>query len=179
MKLSKLQKIVLIIYLLISGILYFLYSNKMLARNDMNMLIFFYGFGTSLGLLVAYMKELRNNFNFILWTIIGLIQYWIYSINKKDLYFNMRDYSKADNWVSFESKVSALSTDTFKSVIVVLISIKLFDWIFKKITGLNLIGTYYRFSWYDDSDKRRITWLDVLFNVILYTITLTAVFIKF
>ncbi len=142
-------------------------------------MIFCYGFGTSFGLLVAYMKELRNNLNFLIWTIIGMIQYWIYWINRNDLYFNMRDYSKAGNWVSFESNIGSLSTETFKSVIIVLISIKLFDWIFKKITGLNLIGTYYRFSWYDDSDKRRITWLDVLFNLILYAITITAVIMKF
>lgn len=177
-QLSKLQKIVLIIYLVISGLIYLIFSLKALPRESLNILILFYGFGTAFGLLIAYLRELRNNFNCLIWISIGLIHFAIYNACKNDWYFNMKDYSNQANWVSFADKTSALSTDSLKATIIVILSIRVFDFIFLKLTGKELIGTYHRFSWYSVEDNRRITWLDVVFNILLYLITLTATMIK-
>jgi len=178
MRLNKLQKIVLVVYLIISGIIYYIYANQLLPRTDINKMIFYYGFGTPFGILIAYIHELRNNLNFIIWTLIGVIHYWIYSVNKTNMYFNVRDYSNSEDFVSFADKIGTLSTDSLKATLVVVLSIKLFGWIFKKMTDFNLIGTFCRFSWSDDNECRSINWLDVLFNLILFGITITAVMIK-
>ena len=178
-RLSKLHKTVLLIYLAISVLILIIYTSKILSRESINTLIFFYGFGTALGLLIAYLKELRNNLNSLLWIGIGIVHFVIYEFCKNDMYFNMRNYNaNQENWVSFADKTSTLSTDSLKGTIIIVISIKIFDWIFQRLTNKQLIGTYRRFSWYSEEDNRRITWLDVVFNIILYFITLFAVMIK-
>jgi multidrug transporter EmrE-like cation transporter len=178
-RLSRLHKAVLLIYLVISVLILIILNSKILSRESLNILIFFYGFGTAFGLLIAYMKELRNNLNYMIWVGIGFIHFLIFEICKNDLYFNIRNYNaNQNNWVSFADKTSSLSTDTLKGTIIVLVSIKIFEWIFQRITNKQLIGTYCRFSWYSAEDNRPITWLDVFFNIILYFITLFAVLIK-
>ncbi len=178
-RISKLHNTILLIYLAISLLILMIYTFKILSRESINILIFFYGIGTAFGLLIAYMKELRNNLNFLLWVGIGVGHFVIYEICKNDLYFNMRNYNASqENWVSFANKTSTLSTDTLKGTIIVLICIKIFDWIFQRLTKKQLIGTYHRFSWYSAEDNRRITWLDVVFNIMLYFLALFAVLIK-
>lgn len=178
-RLNKLHKTVLLVYLTISVLILIIFNSNLLSRESKNIMIFFYGFGTAFGLLVAYMKELRNNLNYFLWIGIGIIHFVIYEICKNDFYFNMRNYNaNQDNWVSFADKTSSLSTDSLKGTIIVLVSIKIFDWVFQRLTNKQLIGTYRRFSWYSAEDNRRITWLDVVFNIILYFITIFAVMIK-
>lgn len=177
-RLSKLQQTVLIFYLILSGLVYLTFRMRILPRELINILIFFYGFGTAFGLLALYIRELRNNLNYLIWLGIGIIQFLVFYSCQDNMYFNMRNYSTQSDWVSFADRINSLSTSSLKATIFVLIGIKIFDLLSQKLTGKKLIGTYRRFTWYSIEDKRKISWLDIVFNLILYLITMTAVILR-
>lgn len=158
LKMPLRQKILLGSTITLGFLVLILYHIKIVNPEAMDIILYGYF------LLVPFMLlandtlvDLNDNRIFLIWFVIGVIFFIIYL---------------------FVRNISALWVNSVKSLLVFLITYKPLNILMKKITGVHLINTFHQHSWKHDVAKRKITVWDVVFNMVLYLVTILSIFIK-
>ena len=112
-------------------------------------------------LLISFYEELRNYKVFFLWLLAGAIQLAPYFFTANNSHYNQDPGS---------------NVLPLKALFVMLVSLQFFRQLYMLFFPGELITPYWRSSWYDDNDGRKISWPDILFSMIIFVLTLLACF---
>jgi len=120
---------------------------------------FVYFFILPLILISLLFRNLRNLKYYSFWIIIGLIQLLIY-------------YCSKDNHDFFLARGTGLVS--LKVLLPVLIMFQLLRQISLKVYKQEMIISirHYRMNFYEEEEKRNMTWMEVLFSLILFATTI-------
>src|SRR6185369_11940902 len=80
---------VLTIYILLSLFFWLVYKQELIAKDILRTLVPFYYFTSAFLLLVGYYRQLRNYKVYILWLVIGAVQFAVYVMVKENPDFMM------------------------------------------------------------------------------------------
>lgn len=150
------QVSILTIHILICVFFWQAYKNDLIIKGILKAEMMYYFFITPFLLLFGYYRQLRNFKVYILWLIVGIGQFIFYRFTNNNPDF--RVFFGA-NLTSFIALLSMLITFQFLRQLYMFLSHK------------ELIITFGKFSWFDKHDKRKMTWLDVLFSFIIILVT--------
>ena len=131
-------------------------------------------------LLLAFetLVDLNENRIFYIWLAIGLIEFCIYILTKDNMNFKIYRNPNIDPNSFFSKYVSDTTTSSLKTLLFFLITYKIFNTLMKKLTGNYLINTYRQRSWSHDIIKRKISGLDVVFNILLWIVIIISALIR-
>ncbi|HRG88581.1 MAG TPA: hypothetical protein PLW44_06135 [Chitinophagales bacterium] len=135
---------VMVIYLLISAILFLLYNN-LTSLSSKSKVVFFYGYGTQFFLYMFQYKAMRKPVVYALWCIVGLGHLGIYLWVKQTAYF------------IWEMTV-------FRNTIILLLLFQLLRWVSLRVQGMDLAAG--KIGKTDSFDGRRINLFDLLLTFI-------------
>jgi len=156
-KLPLRQKVLLGLTAIIGLSILILCRLKTIDPNVFNMIILCYFLGVPLSLLVLdTLIDLNDNKIFNIWLLIGLVFFCIY--------LTVRN-------------INVIWIGSLRALLFFLIAYKIFNTIMKKTIGKYLINTYRQTSWIHDTAKRKITGLDVVFNILLSFIIILSVIV--
>lgn len=150
----------LTIHLLICLFLWTIYEYGLIEIGKVKALTNFYFFMIPLLLIGLLFRNLRNTRFYIIWTIVGLIQLFIYFLVK-------------DNPEFYFPRGTAF--DGLKALLPVLIMFQILRQISLKVYKREMIISirHYRMSWYEEEEKRNMTLIEVLFSLILFGTSIT------
>jgi hypothetical protein len=154
------DQIIISIHLTIVLIIYLTYQLKDSDKDLLKTFTHLYIFISPLLLVGLLFRRLRKVKFYLVWLIISIIQIFIYPIVK-----DIPDFSFY-NGTAFSGLTSMLPT---------LILFQIFRQVFYLLKGQEMIISirHYRFSMYEEEDKRNMTWIEVVFSFLL---SLTAIF---
>ena len=173
------QKILIGLTIFVGLIILILFQYQLVDNPTLKLLIFLYSFLIPFFLLgFETLIDLNSNRIYFIWLVISVIFFGIYFLAKDDATFLIRQNFSANtnDGVKFYLSNSALSP--FKSLFFFLIAFKVANGLMKKITGNYLLNTYRQMSWVHDSKNRKITGLDVLFNILLSIVIIISAMIR-
>lgn len=151
------------------------YNLRLIDPGKLTLFVLFYSFGVTMWLLAfETLVDLDDNRIYYIWLTIGLLQFCIYLLTKDNV--NFKIYRSPNiNPDSFLSKyVSDTTTSSLKTLLLFLIAYKGFNTLMKKLTGNCLLNTYRQLSWSHDTIKRKISGLDVVFNILLLVVIIIS-----
>jgi len=154
-KLNRIEIITIVIHVIICTFLWTVYSFKLFEIEQIKMWTNMYFFILPLFMVGFQFRNLRNNNYYLIWTFIGILQLWVYSVEKDnvDFYF-----------------VNGSGIDGLKALLPVLVLFQIFRQISLKIYKREIIISLqqYRMTWYEEEEKRNMTWIEVLFSILLF-----------
>ncbi len=150
---------ILAIHILICIFFWKAYSNDLIEKETLKTWTMFYFFITTFLLMVAYYRQLRNYKVYILWLLVGIGQFIVYMVTKDNPDFMMFRGS---------------SLTPLRALLIMLVTLQLFRQFYMLLTPWELIITYRRFTWHDTDDNRKMIWLDVVFSIIIYAVTILS-----
>lgn len=150
---------ILVIHVLICIFFWKAYSNQFIDKEKLKTGTMFYFFMTTFLLMAGYYRQLRNYKVYILWLIVGIGQYIVYVATKDNPDFMMFRGS---------------SLTPMRALLFMLLTLQLFRQLYMLLTPWDLIITYRRFTCHDTEDNRKMIWLDVVFSIIIYGVTILA-----
>ena len=158
---------------LITGIAFELH---LIDTDQLNGILIFYSIGISISLL-AYdtFIDLADNKIFFSWLLIGLIQFLIYFATRNKIEFITVHSPDFDPDKGINRYLTDSATTSLKTLFVFLIFYKICNSIIARITGENLVNTYHKSTWMNNTAKRKIMVLDVFFNILLYLIVIISI----
>lgn len=150
------QKILLIIAILGGLIILVGYNLKTFSYSTLQILILFYSLLIPFFLLsFETLIDLNKKHIFNIWLTIGTLNFIIYLLTK-------------------DGSINSL-TSPLKTLLLFLIGYKILNEIKKKATGKYILNTYRQFSWNHDIEKRKISLMDVLLNILLFIIIFSSI----
>lgn len=165
------QKILLGLTIFVGLFFLVSYNIGLIDQGKLNLFIFFYSFGVSIWLLAfETLVDLDDNRIFFIWLVIGLTQFCFYLLTKDNENFKIYRSQNFDPNNFFNNYISETTTSSLKTLLFFLVVYKIFNTIIKKLTGNCLLNTYRQISWSHDTIKRKISGLDVVFNVLLFVV---------
>lgn|GEM_PF-1348882 len=169
------QKILLWLTISIGLFLFVSYNLGLIHPEKLTLFILFYSFGVSMWLLAfETLVDLDDNRIFYIWLAIGLTQFCFYLLTKDNENFKIYRSPNIDANSLLSNYLSDTTTSSLKTLLFFLISYKLFNTVMKKLTGNCLLNTYRQMSWSHDTIKRKISGLDVVFNVLLLAVIIIS-----
>ena len=150
----------LAIHLLICLFLWTIYKYDLIEIGKVKTLTNFYFFMIPLLLIGLMFRNLRDTRFYIIWTIVGLIQLFIFFLVKDnpDFYFPR-----------------GTAFDGLKALLPVLIMFQILRQISLRVYKREMVISIrqYRMSWYEEEESRNMTWIEVLFSMILLGTSIT------
>lgn len=169
------QKILLGMTIFVGLVIFISYHFGLIEPSKLTMFVLFYSMVPAMSLLgFETLLDLDNNRIFYIWFTIGLIQFCIYLLTKDNLNFKILRGPNFDTNSLINNYVSDATTASLKTLLYFLIVYKLFNSIMKKLTGNYLLNTYKQMFWTHDTIRRKISGLDVVFNILLFAIILIS-----
>ncbi len=153
--LKRVDYITIVGHLLICTFLWTSYTFEIIQIQNIKQWTNIYFFALPLFMVGLQFRNLRNLNYYLIWTIIGIIQLIVFIIEKDnpDFYF-----------------INGTGLDGLKALLPVLTLFQVFRQIslkwFKREMILSL--QQYRMTWYEDEEKRNMTWTEVLFSISLF-----------
>jgi hypothetical protein len=173
------QKILLGLTISVGLFIYVSYNLGLIDSGKLTIFILFYSFGVTMWLLAfETLVDLDDNRIFYIWLAIGLTQFCFYLLTKDNVNFKIYRSPNIDTNSFLNNYVSDTSTSSLKTLLFFLIAYKLFNTIMKKLTGNCLLNTYRQMTWSHDSIKRKISGLDVVFNLLLFVVIIISALTK-
>ena len=170
------QKFLLALTASIGLIILFCSMTNVLSDNAINEFIFFYSFGVPFFFLgFSTLIDLNDNKIFLLWLVFSLLLLAISIFTKHSDKFIIQRSAKFDSTSGINSLMSGHSTSALKSLFIFLIVYWILNQVSKKITGGFLVNTYRQRTWTNEDANRKMTVIDVLFNIVLYVTVLCSV----
>lgn len=159
-KLNGWELTALIVHSLICVAFYAAYRSDLVAVSDLSSWVSIYYFMLPFFVVGALFRSLRNFKYYLAWALIGIGQLIAYSIV----------YDKPGFLQGHHSAFSGL-----KALFPTLILFQLFRLYLLKNQGRELIVSmrHGRFSMWEDEDNRRMTWLEVVFSMLLMAAIVT------
>ncbi len=172
------QKILLGLTLIVGLLIFISYNLRMLDSGKLTFFILLYSFGVAMWLLVfETLIDLNNNRIFLIWLVVGLIQFCFYLLTKDTASLKINRNPNIDTNSFLSSLVSDTATSSLKTLLFFLIAYKCFNTIMKKLTGNCIVNTYRQISWSHDTINRKISGLDVVFNILLFIVIIISALI--
>ncbi len=152
--------IILLTHILVCLILYTIYEYNLIEIGKVKAWTQAYFFLTPLLLIGLFFRNLRNDRFYILWLIIGIVQLFIY-------------FQVKDNPDFYYPRGTAF--DGLKALLPVLIIFQILRQISLKVYKREMIISirHYRMSLYEEKENRNMTWIEVLFSLILLGTSIT------
>jgi len=156
-KIDKIDYIVISLYLLIGGCIWFAYSFSILPQQDINKILLALTFGGPFSLFLMYYKRLRIPMVSLIWFCIGFLQWFLVDKLKDNSDFN----SVVGTYADYDLNLLAMMV------------------IFTVFRLLSLLITKQEFmmaAWFSPRDNRELNFLDYIFTfagLILITIVIT------
>ena len=152
-KLNGWESTVLIAHILICLAFWAIYGLDILPLSDLRYFVSIYYFMLPFFVLGVLFRSLRNFKFYLAWAFIGFGQLMAYLILRDEPEF-------------FYGRLSAFSG--LKTLFPALILFQLFRlYLLKKQDRELILSMGQRFSMWEDEDKRRMTWLEVVFSMLL------------
>ncbi|MBQ20935.1 MAG: hypothetical protein CMD31_09285 [Flavobacteriales bacterium] len=169
------QKILLGLTIFVGLFIITSYNLRLIEQDKLTLFLLLYSFGVTISLLVfETLVDLENNRIFYIWFAIGLAQFLIYLLTKDNMNFKIYRSPNFETNNFINQYISDTTTTSLKTLFCFLISYKIFNSIMKKMTGNYLLNTYRQMSWSHDTIKRKISGLDVVFNILLYVVIIIS-----
>jgi len=154
-KLGRIEIFTIAIHVITCAFLWLVYCFNLLEIEQIKNWINMYFFILPLFMVGYQFRNLRNVNYYIIWIFIGILQLGIFIIEKdnSDFYF-----------------VNGSGIDGLKALLPVLVLFQVFRQISLKIYKREIIISlkYYQMTWYEEGDKRNMTWIEVLFSILLF-----------
>lgn len=154
-KLNRVDYITIAGHLLICTFLWASYTFEIIRIENIKQWTNIYFFAIPLFLIGLQFRNLRNLNYYFSWTIIGIIQLIVFVIEKdnSDFYF-----------------INGTGLGGLKALLPVLILFQIFRQISLKRFKREMIISLqqYRMTWYEDEEKRNMTWAEVIFSISLF-----------
>jgi hypothetical protein len=152
-KFRTLDWLSLIIHVLICLTLWFSYTYELFCIDFIKKTTNGYFFVLPIILLGVFYRNLRNLKYYVFWTIIGIIQVIVYFIAR-------------DNPDFLFPRMTGLNS--LKALLPVLIIFQILRQMSLKVYKREIIiSLHHRISMYEEEEKRKMTWMEVLFSLIL------------
>ena len=154
-KFGRIEIFTIVIHVIICTFLWIVYRFKLFEIEQIKMWTNMYFFILPLFIVGFQFRNLRNTDYYIIWTFISVLQLGIFMIEKDnpDFYF-----------------VNGSGIDGLKALLPVLVLFQVFRQISLKIYKREIIISLqqYRMTWYEEEEKRNMTWIEVLFSILLF-----------
>jgi len=154
-KIGRIEIITIIVHLLVCTFLWTVYNFKLFEIEQLKTWTNMYFFVLPLFMVGFQFRNLRNFNYYSIWTLIGVLQLGVFMIEKDntDFYF-----------------VNGSGIDGLKALLPVLVLFQVFRQISLKIYKREIIISLqqYRMTWYEEEEKRNMTWVEVLFSILLF-----------
>jgi hypothetical protein len=169
------QKILIGLTIFVGLFFFVSYKLGLIDQGKLTLFILFYSFGVTMWLLVfETLVDLDDNRIFFIWLVIGLTQFCFYLLTKDNENFKIYRSPNIDPNSFLNNYISDTTTSSLKTLLFFLIAYKIFNTIMKKMTGNCLLNTYRQMSWSHDTIKRKISGLDVVFNLLLFVVIIIS-----
>ena len=169
------QKILLGLTILVGLFFLVSYNLGLIDPGKLTLFILFYSFGVTMWLLAfETLVDLDDNRIFFIWLAIGLVQFCFYLLTKDNENFKIYRSPNIDPNSFLNNYISDTTTSSLKTLLIFLIGYKIFNTIMKKLTGNCLLNTYRQMSWSHETIKRKISGLDVVFNLLLFVVIILS-----
>ena len=154
-KIGRIEIITIIVHLLVCTFLCTAYDLRLFEIEQIKTWINMYFFVLPLFMVGFQFRNLRNFNYYLIWTLISVMQLGVFMIEKDntDFYF-----------------VNGSGIDGLKALLPVLVLFQVFRQISLKIYKREIIISLqqYRMTWYEEEEKRNMTWIEVLFSILLF-----------
>lgn len=160
---------------IIVGLLLLVSSVFKLTRPELlNTVIFLYGIGVPVCLLISNaIIDLNNKSIFSVWLMIAIVTFLVSLTAYNNDRFKIRRSVKFDPDSGINQFLADFSTSALKTLLLFLIFYFLLNKMLSK-KGVFLINTFKQGNWYHDLAQRDISGLDVITNIILYIVIVAA-----
>jgi hypothetical protein len=151
---------------------------QLFSLATINVAVFLYGFSVPLFILCQNLLiDLNNKRVFAVWVIIGLVFLAVFLLTKNNPELNIRHPNfKAQG--KLDKLIAAESTSALKSLAFFLLAYGIINPLLKKNARNYIVNTFRQHKWYNDAAERKLTWLDVLINFLLFAVIIVGVFIR-
>lgn len=151
-----------------------------LEQQTLNTIIFFFGLGVPLILLMAdTFLDLNNIYVFRIWLTIGILAFATMLMTYGSDRFKIERSAQFDKLSGINAFIGQYWTSSLKALLVFLCMYwGLNEWS-KNRRGVFLINTYKQKSWRHDVTGRKITAFDVIANIILFITIIAASLVGF
>jgi hypothetical protein len=147
---------------------------SLLPHDNLNTIIFAYGLGIPLTLHISdSFNDLNHKTVFRIWFTIAAVNFLISLTTYKSDKFIIKRSASFDPTVGVNRFIGDYSTSSLKALIVFLVMYWLLNRLLNK-RGHYLINTYWKGRWYHEEAQRKITWFDVVANIILFLTIIVA-----
>jgi hypothetical protein len=144
---------------------------NLVGHHTLNTLILFYGMGIPLFLLMSdTIIDLNDRSIFMMWLIIAVVIFGVSLLFNEDKRFLVRRFR---NNSSLDNLVAAYSTSSLKALLIFLLAYWPINKLFRN-RGLFIVNTFRQSRWYHDIAHRKISWLDVLANLVLVAVIILS-----
>ena len=154
-KIGRIEIITIMVHLLVCTFLWSTYNLKLFEIEQIKTWTNMYFFVLPLFMVGFQFRNLRNFNYYLIWTLIGVVQLGVFMTEKDntDFYF-----------------VNGSGIDGLKALLPVLVLFQVFRQISLKIYKREIIISLqqYRMTWYEEEEKRNMTWIEVLFSILLF-----------
>ena len=169
------QKILLGLTIFVGLFFFVSYNLGLIDQGKLTLFIMFYSIGVTMWLLAfETLVDLDDIRIFSIWLVIGLTQFCFYLLTKDNENFKIYRSPKFDPNSFLNNYISETTTSSLKTLLFFLIAYRIFNTIMKKLTGNCILNTYRQMSWSHNTIKRKITGLDVVFNLLLFIIIIIS-----
>jgi Na+/proline symporter len=162
---NKTDLVVIFTHLTIGLLIWVTYQQELIDKEIIKSFASGYIFLAPLILIGLFFRKLRKIGFYLIWVSIALLQILIYLYVKDNSDFFFK------RGTAFDGLIALLPT---------LILFQIFRQIFYSFKGQEMIISirHYRMTWYEKEDRRNMTWLEVVFSILLMlTATLSSVFL--
>jgi len=150
---------VLAFHILAGFFFYAAYAFGIASKESLISWIHFYYILSPIILFISFYEELRNYKVYLLWLLTATLQFLVFLFLKNDPVWS----AELGN-----------SLTPVKALFVMLISLQAGRQLFMLLHPGELIIPYWRTSWFDEDDNRRISWLDIFFSILIFAVTVLA-----
>lgn len=141
-------------------------------EDSLNKMIFFFGIGVPLFLLVFdTLIDLNEPSIFQKWFVIAIVMFVISIVSYNSPMFSI---FKVASKTGINSYLGSSSTSSLKALLVFLIVYWLLNKLLKDKKNVYIVNTFWQTSWYHDISQRKITGVDVIINLVLFVTIISA-----
>ena len=171
------QKVILLTVVVLGVIIAGLYASRLLAMESLNVIVFLYGLLTP-GILVGsdLLIDLNDRNVFKCWIGVGLVFLLCFLFLRDTQALILRPIRSDDT--KYYRWIGNSAAEVLKCLPLFLAAYWILNYLSKKARGMSLVSTYKLNKWYSDAGKRKVDWVDVVINILLYLIILIGSIVK-
>ena len=171
------QKAILLTVVLLGLTIVGAYALRLLATGSLNIITLIYGFTVPFVLLAFdLLIDLNDKKVFRCWIIIGFIFFLSFLLFRDAQALIIRPISPDDpkhyRWIGNSAG------EGLKCLPLFLLAYWILNYLSRKIRGKTIVSTYQLNQWYSYAGNRKVDWVDVLINILLFLIILIGLVIK-